>query len=216
MKIAICYKGLHEFENEYERKFRYQYKETLENHKEFLITPLKQNNEVDIYHFTYKSHLINELFDDYNSKKIILLNDNIKSSNFNNVKRVVLFNNIICEHFINNDNNYDIIITIRYDMKLIVPINEWNLDYDKINFVFKHFDCNNTEDNFHLIPMKYLNIFYNAAKTINNLNKMVHEINHYIPIEIIHFCYKLYINDSNKNDYRAFFKYYVFKKNIEV
>lgn len=216
MKIAICYRGLHDLENEYDKRTRYHYKETLENHKEFLIEPLKQNNEVDIYHFTYNSHLINELFNDYNSKKIILLDDNIKSNYFDSIKRVVLFNNIICEYFKNNNDNYDVIIILRYDFKIIVPINEWNLDYNKINFIFKHYDCNNTEDNFHLIPIKYLNIFHNAVITTNNLNKMAHEINHHIPSELIYFCYKLYIDDSNKCDYKASYKYYFFKKQIET
>ena len=204
MKIAICYKGIH-YSND---TIVVDYRNCIQNHKNYLIDPLKKDNDVDIYCFSYESDIMEQLAKDYNTKGVVLLKRE-ERYNGNNWYRSLTFYKMICEYLNEFNEIYDTIIILRYDILFKIPLIEWTIDYNKVNFPFKHFDCNNVEDTVIIYPFKHNKYLYDSITTVINREGITHEINHYIPIEYIHFCYALTEEDClTKSEY----KYYTFNR----
>lgn len=209
MKIAICYRGIH-YTNNYVTT---DYRKTYKNHQDFFINPLKENNKIDIFLITYQSDIINELINDYNpvDKYVCNINELYNGSSW---ERQLIFHNKLIDIVKNYEKSknikYDMVIILRYDIYFKININQWNIDFNKINFTHRHSDCNNTCDNIHIIPRIYLEDFNNAVNICYTNNKITHEINNFIDKDKYHFCY--IINCDENDEYNKANSHYIIER----
>ena len=209
MRIAICYRGIHYSDNDVKTDYRKQY----ENNMEYLINPLKKNNIIDIFCVSYESEIQNSLINDYKPVMIDLLSQNIRYHGSGWYRQLIFHKKIVelVKNYENKNNiNYDIIINLRYDLLFKKDITLWNIDYNKINFTFKHLDNGNSDDNFYIIPRKYLDEFNNSINKVIDANEITHAINRFLDENIVCYCYIVTIED-NKIKWGEY-KYYILNR----
>lgn len=191
MKVCICFRGKHYEEGHVD------YRKSLQNYKEFILNPFIQSgNSVDVFLATYDSKISPELLTDYSPKKYIFLDKCQQEYGCtNSFARQCDFHIILMDMLKEYDEQYDLIIEVRFDLFFKAKITEMNLDYEKINIGFKH-TSGNCDDNMFIFNSKHID----AVKTgFANLKQYgsgnSHVINRFIPSEIIH-----YMIDSSAGD----------------
>lgn len=209
MKIALCFRGIH-----YAPFYRdVDYRKNFQNNIEFLINPLKENNDVDTFLCTYESDIQNNLLNDLNPVVSIFNNLNTFNEGNHSSHKILTFNKQLIESIkdYEHKNNilYDAVIILRFDLIFKVKINEWNIDYEKINAVFEHVhNCDNyrhVEDNIFIISRKYLEHYYDAILITLNKNEITHRICMYVDRDKLHYIYTITQQDlDNKNEYKLY------------
>lgn len=204
MRIALCFRGIHFCPKFYNKHV--DYRKCFQNNLENLINPLKEKHSVDIYLFTYNSILRSELINDYKPKEAVFLDENemLLGGTFH---RQLFFHKILIEKIkeseIKNNFKYDSIFIMRFDIYYMKNINEWNVDYNKVNAVFEHVhNCDNyrhTDDNLFIISREHLDEFYNGVMTTYNNNDTTHRICVYINSEYMHYIYTITQEDLDNN-----------------
>jgi hypothetical protein len=139
-----------------------------ESFKRFAIDSWKnQGHEVYVYITTYSNISDDEkskIFDFYQPTKIHFLE-------YDNSNRISSF---IKSLKILQEEDLDLIISSRSDMVYQFPLTELNINFDKINFLFREKDCwydyNYTCDNLFIFPGNKLNHMIDAAVNFKNNN----------------------------------------------
>ena len=179
MKYCICLRGAHYNYN----NIIIDYKKSFENYTKILFPPiLEQGHEIYIFFLTYHSNVLDQLIQDYAPKAKHILPESEINANipFNyrqkewHAKSVDMIHQYESEHSI----TFDYIINTRFDLEF-KPLILSNIDYEKVNILYKHVQ-GNCDDNFFLFPRNHLPTFANAIQELFINNKITHEISHYI------------------------------------
>lgn len=172
MNLALVYRGF------YKRNFHKKNNFNLDIFKNHLdsINSLDIKN-IDIYLHTYsvndyEDNKFLSLFLNHNLKKYIIekeINKKISYSIINSLNLV--------------DENYDLIINTRFDVYFIKPLNEFNINYEKLNLLFKEQERYWNEDKrvsdlIYIFPKKYNNILTSALT--KSMNCRPHGPGHFI------------------------------------
>lgn len=210
MRIAVCYRGIH-----YAPFYRnVDYRKFFENHREKFLEPLKENNQVDIFVCTYESDIQDQMIKDFKPvvsklNSLSTFNDGGHSSHKILTFKMTLIDTVK-EYEKTNDILYDAIIILRFDLAFNVKINEWNIDYEKINATFEHVhNCDNyrhVEDNIFIISRKYLDHYCDAVNTTLLKNEIAHRICVYVDRDKLHYLYNITQDDlDNNNEYKLYY-----------
>lgn len=196
MNIAVLLSGI-SLNNEKD------YKYCTENIKENLINTFTDAEKVDTFLITYDSEELEKVIDFYNPKNHSVINYEGSSQ----VSTYIQGLNLI------PDNEYDFIITTRFDIYFTNPVSTWNINFDKFNFVFKELSWDFEAYNFVCDPIflfngKFLNVFIKSLTELQEckskhqyafMHWSYHFVNKYIPNDI-HFITDEY-HRSAKNDF---------------
>jgi len=198
MKIAVGLFGIHYLKNLnhwMKSSTNPDYINTFENNKQFLYNDLiSSGHSVDFYSATYYSDKLLNLIKDYDFKRLSLQHmDNTSSTgdllHISFRKRNRIFKKTLKTIIDNDIKDYDLVIVTRYDVNLLQPIMNLNIDYSKINFIHKSkwgSGSDLCDDNFYLMPYSKLQYFYDCIDKIDEL-KASHEYLHHIPAEEINY-----------------------------
>jgi hypothetical protein len=158
MKIGISLTGVSYSTSGKRRDFRKTYK----NFFETVYNPLKENNDVSLYLTTYSHDLNDELLKSYSPKKcqyIPYQNSHPRST--------FMYGLCLVE-----EEDLDVLICTRFDIKFNQKITDLNVNYEKFNFLFKEKVTWDTDqfvtDNLFILPFRY---FYDLADSIEELCK---------------------------------------------
>lgn len=198
MHIGICLHGIHYLNNE---MLNYDYDKCIKNNEKFIFNNLKENGHtIDFFINTYDSIKLPKLLEYFKPVSTIINKFNYV---YNDIMLPVINqrNNFgMIKEYINKTNTqYDLIITIRLDLIFFKYFSDMNYKNDKINIVHEHVFLNqdglfNCEDNFFIIPAKFIDTMFYALYKLNNCS--LHEINHYLLKNEIHYMYKNMQEDS--------------------
>jgi len=127
------------------------------------ITPLN----IDIYIHTYcvndyEDKKLLSIFSNYNLKKYIFEKEISKKISYSIINSLELV-----------DKDYDLIINTRFDIYFIKYLNDWSINYNKINLAFKDVKDSwvkqkKVSDLIYIFPKKYNNILISALKKSQN------------------------------------------------
>ena len=147
MKIGIIFSGISHNVFGKNRDVLHCYN----NINNILISKLKEQHNVNIYITTYNHDNVNKILEVYNPKKFQLLEYN--NSNQLNT-RISALENV-------KDENNDFYILLRFDLHFNIKYENFNLDFNKFNFVCR--EGNNfwenqkfTSDTFYGFPSEFL------------------------------------------------------------
>ena len=152
-----------------------------------------------MYLTTYDNPHIEELKQFYNPKNITLLP--FEGSH----QRTTLASSV--ENILGED--LDFIIVTRFDISFNNPLSRWNINYNKMNFLFR--DCEeiwnssrSVGDCLHAFPVKYAESFCSAIREEHNcgaqfLHGMYNRMSSIIGSDNIHFIHEGYhASDTNE------------------
>jgi len=129
MRIAVCYRGhfRRTYVTEDDIKYDINFFKNVNNHKTKLLNHF---DDVDIYFNTYES--------DFHAENIDLLNE-LKPVNhiFNKNPKEKISDAIFDVNKMVNPSNYDFIFNMRFDLVFLHDFLDWNLDFNKFNFLFR-------------------------------------------------------------------------------
>ncbi len=209
MRIALCYRGIH-----YAPFYKnVDYRKCFQNNKEYLIDPLKENNHVDVFVCTYDSEISDQMTKDFQPVVSILNNLNTFNDGGHSSHKILTFTkcliNNVKEYEKKHNFEYDVIIIVRFDLMFKVKVNEWNIDYNKINALFEHVhNCDNyrhVEDNIFIVARQFLDHYYDAVLTTFDKCEISHRICVYVERETLHYIYTITQDDlDNKTEYRLY------------
>jgi hypothetical protein len=126
--------------------------------------------QTKFYSATYHSDIDKGiLLSDYNFSTIVFTEiDNSTSNSL--VKRNNIFKNTV-KLILDKDEDSDLVLLTRYDLKFKGGFELFNIDYNKINFLCGNMNGNDSDlvdDNFYIIPKSLLKYFY---ETINEASE---------------------------------------------
>jgi hypothetical protein len=157
------------------KKLNLDFMACYDNIWESLITPLRRKHKVDIYLSTYISSKFGEILNLTQPVKYHLNNlekDNQISTVRNGLQLI---------------ENCDFVIVIRFDLLFLKMIEDFNLDFDKINFLWKEQDYwqiyNHVGDLMFAYPYEYNKNFINVCNRIEKGENLPHAMD-------FHFIYK--------------------------
>ena len=164
MKLAIGLFGIH-YINELNHWMGWRngvdYRKTYTNQSDLIYSKF----QTQYYSATYYSDIENELLSNYNFSNVVFKEVDNSSSN-PLIKRNTIFKNTV-KLILDNDTDSDLVLLTRYDLRFKGGFDLFNIDYNKINFLFGNRSGNDSDlvdDNFYIIPKSFLKYFY---ETIN-------------------------------------------------
>jgi len=201
MHIAICLHGIHFIDNDNVR-VKTNFEEVLKNNEKFLFNNLRENGHtIDFFLNTYDSPKLPQLVEYFKPVATVIRNFN---NYFHGIIQILnqKINFEMLNEYINKTRiSYDLIITIRFDLIFFKYFSDMNYIKDKINIVYKHvtnngkYGLNNCEDNFFIIPQEHI---YTMLLALCQMNDTLHEINHYLPEDTIHYMYTIVMDDVSQ------------------
>ena len=211
MRFALCLRGWHYLSNNY---IFCDYKESLENMREFIIKPLVDcGHEVDVFCLTYAGPKLQEMLTDYNPNKIYILPHD-ESANGSVCQRQCIWHmasvHLLEQYETEMKIRYDVIINTRYDLYFHTKITDQSFNMFKFNPELMHPDgSGNCDDAYFIMGRNVLTDFYFAAEKCYNINQMVHIINKCIDPSKLS-----YMHEAKKEtpDDVDVFRYYTFKR----
>ena len=153
--MALLFFGLHYYENYLHFtnvKYTIDFRSYVDNIKSKLIDYFKTRFKIDTFICTNDSKIKNELIKTYQPKNIFFSNEISK-----NVKIIKVFQ-MMFEYMKKMNTSYDYVILTRLDIYFMKDF--LNIDFTKLNLVSVLQDNNVCDDNFYLIPKKYIPLFY--------------------------------------------------------
>jgi hypothetical protein len=212
MRIAVCLIGMSYYDGNSLQKR--DWRNCVDNIKNFF-------KEIDVRYYitTYNSQFNDDIIQAYNPVKSLFLNIDENTQRGTYIKAL---NNV--------DDDVDFIICTRFDIFFNKNISDFNIDYNKFNFLFREkgnwdrvvndINVRFVTDNFFAFPSKYKMIFMNV---INNLDRSYYLKNNLLshPLTFMHHVFdgsnpKLcdsvdyqFISDIQENsDINSFYKLY--------
>jgi len=211
MKIAFSYKGT--FNIDYIKKYSVDKNllnnanETITNHFDKIFSIFEKNNyNYDIFISTYDiDKNINDLWlKKYKPKKSYFGNSDYSSPT--HIPQLLHFKRLI-DMILNQQSQtnqeYDLFVFTRFDIKMFKNFNELNIDYDSFNIVFKN-SFGNCDDNFFIFNKKFFNSFVESINSLYSSNKIIHEINHELVNRGINIHYMENFNPDTYMGHNAF------------
>ena len=129
MRIAVCYRGhfRRTYVTEDDIKYDINFFKNVDNHRTKLLNHF---DNVDIYFNTYES--------DFPAENTDLLNE-LKPVNyiFNKNPKEKISDAIFDVNKMVDPSNYDFIFNMRFDLVFLHDFLDWNLDFNKFNFLFR-------------------------------------------------------------------------------
>jgi len=159
MKIGVVLTGVAQGSKVGERKVDRNWKLTNENTKSHVLDSLKPHHDVKMYITTYNCETLLELINFYQPAKTVVLPwGNITQRGIYIKSMTALL-----------DEDVDFIIAMRFDMHLNAPVNTWNIDPNKFNFIFREIspaweNQRFISDSFFAFPKRYLKSFIESIK----------------------------------------------------
>jgi len=150
MKIALIYRG-----NYIRKKRRFTFFNIIDNHKSMLIKHLPN---CDLFFSTTPNNTEAD-------EKLLQLLD-WKKTNFT-TNNTCVYDSVASSLNFYDFSEYDIIVNVRFDLRFNKPLSEFNIDYEKFNFLWlepTNFNQNgNTRvcDLMYVFPIKYMTNFKN-------------------------------------------------------
>ena len=162
--MALLFFGLHYYENYLHftnLNHTIDFRLYVDNIKSKLIDYFKTKFEIDTFICTNDSKIKNELIEAYQPKDIFFSNEISK-----NVKIIKVFQ-MMFEYMKKMKKGYEYVILTRLDIYFMKDF--LNIDFTKLNLVSILENNNYCDDNFYLIPKKYIPLFYTTLLlTIRN------------------------------------------------
>lgn len=179
-----------------------------ENLKSNLIDCFKETDDVSVYVTTYENENLDDLFRFYQAKKSLILP---YEGSHQRTTYIASLKNLINE-------DLDFIISTRFDISFNKKVSDYNIDRNKMNFLFKDTEPHWTNTRFvgdclHAFPKKYLESFIRAIELEHMFNGwFMHGVyNHMVNLigeDNIHFIF-----DGNHNSHQNIF-YELIRANI--
>lgn len=186
MRACICLRGLHYSNDEINgnnNNIRMDYRNSLENYKEYIIRPLiSLGYTIDILLFTYDSPILESLIHDYKPlhMKILPISERYIDTSWN---RQIIFHKYSIEAIkniqIEKGYKYDYIINTRFDLKFSIKVTDMNVDISKFNIAFRH-SSGNCDDNLWIFNSSFLDEMGESMNRLYKSSQITHEINKYI------------------------------------
>ena len=153
MKIGLNLVGKSYVPNE-----RRDWTVSIDNIKKSIIDVYNIEHTVSVYICTYETETTNQLIEQYNPVKTTLLD-------FKNSEQRLTYIKSLKELL---DEDLDIIISTRFDIFFYKPFSELNIDFTKVNFLFRErgwWDSHKfTTDNIFIIPKQFLPQFIESVQ----------------------------------------------------
>ena len=131
---------------------------SIDNIIDSIINVYKDQHLVEVYICTYETETTKQLIEQYNPKKVCLLGLDTSDQRLTYIKSL--------KELLNED--LDIIISTRFDIFFYKPFNELNVDFTKVNFLFREQGWWNshkfTTDNIFIIPKTFLPQFIESIQ----------------------------------------------------
>jgi hypothetical protein len=149
------------------------YSETYDNNKEYLYNDFEAGgNMLEFYSATYKSPKEEDIKRDYQFRALSLqkVDNSVGQLSSYFVRRNRIFKKTIKLILDNKTKDYDFVILTRYDMNFIIPIIDMNIDFNKINLLYKAKwgdNSNLCDDNFYFMPYSKLQYFYDVISSLD-------------------------------------------------
>lgn len=168
-KLALLFFGFHYqiYRHWYHKKnVLVDFRKSIENYQEYIFKYFKNEGfEIDVFFSTYDSEILPELIETYQPKKYSVLK-NIISNRF--ISRNTHFRNslkLVIDYQKENKTIYDNILITRFDLLYQIPFSNTKkpINYNKLNLISHLNPYKIIDDNFYLIPQKYLNSLYRVS-----------------------------------------------------
>ena len=197
MKIGLNLVGKSYVPNE-----RRDWTVSIDNIKKSIIDVYNPEHSVSVYMCTYETETTNQLIEQYKPVKTTLLDFSNSDQRLTYIKSL--------KELLNED--LDIIISTRFDIFFYKPFSELNIDFTKVNFLFREEGWwksrKFTTDNIFIIPKEFLAQFIESIqdtydKPVRNCSDL-HPVYNFLLPKIgeknIHIISNEYYS-SNTNDY---------------
>ena len=153
MKIGLNLVGKSYVPNE-----RRDWTVSIDNIKKSIIDVYTPEHSVSVYMCTYETETTNQLIEQYKPVKTTLLDVSNSEQRLTYIKSL--------KELLNED--VDIIISTRFDIFFYKPFSELNIDFTKVNFLFREkgwWDSHKfTTDNIFIIPKQFLPQFIESIQ----------------------------------------------------
>jgi len=201
MRIAIVLRGISYAEN---YRDGVDFRLSIESFKKKILEPLQsQGHEISIYFATYQHCLADQLKESYGEllKKYIFINSEINKGCQKDITITAL------KLVVDDIENIDIVIMTRFDVHYKLRITEMNIEWDKINVLWKELlrlwnAHRRIADIMHIFPSKRYKPFIEsviALRDKSNLHKLYNLfIDKGINENEIHFVTEGYYDSSPK------------------
>lgn len=193
MKVAICLTGIH-YMNSYTHwmnwKIAVDYRKSVQSFKDCVESYFKkQGYEVDYFLATYNSTLLSELVDIF-SPCVRFFAEPFPNDYVNTPENAAIGKHRKLEQVISClTDEYDMYLFTRFDLNYTYSLDTLRVDFDKVNFhtrMKKFYTDHDVDDNFILVPQKYLNKFIEAVKK-HPKNMFLHNIMDYLNADVNYF-----------------------------
>ena len=165
MNIALVYRGFYKRKNKSNGKKNNFTTDIFKNHLDSINTLGIKNIDIYIHTYSINSNEDKELisiFENYNLKNIFFEKKVSRKISYSIINSLELV-----------DNKYDLIINMRFDIYFTKYLNEWSIEYNKLNLCFKDVKQSwdlekKVSDLIYILPTKYNNILISALKDSQN------------------------------------------------
>jgi len=201
MRVAIILRGI-----SYSQNYRQgvDFRLSIQSFRTKILTPLKEaGHDISIYLATYPHELQQELLSSYDDalKKYVIYQKEISKGNQRDlsVKALQLLESDL--------HDIDVVIMTRFDLHYKKNIHQMNIQWDKINVLWKETlkmwnDHNRISDIFHVFPIKFYKQFVDSVAAIrdrSNLHKLYRGLlEHDISKDDVHFMEDGFYDSSTK------------------
>jgi hypothetical protein len=159
-KLALCFFGFHYHKYLHWKSKKYiliDYKKSFQNYQDFIINYFENLGfEIDIFFSTYTSEKLNQLILDYQPKKFLTFDKIIENKDISRNTHFRNVLNLVINYQEENKFLYDNILITRFDILFKIPFEQVKIDLDKFNLISHLEPFKLIDDNFYLIPQKYL------------------------------------------------------------
>lgn len=178
-KICVAYRGVFGFKKiknqEVNQQFLNDISNNLDNHKK-MIFDYFDDCEIDVYFSTYDlNNDINQIYKKKLNPKYYGFIPTMMSPDATWIAQLTHYKNLIYQ-IKNQKIDYDYIIFIRPDLKMLKNFDSLNINFSEFNIVLKHLS-GNCDDNLFIFPQKFLNLFEDSINNLINGNNITHAIN---------------------------------------
>lgn len=183
MRVAICFRGVHYMNGEYE--WTVNFEDQVQNFYDKIVNPLKNDGHtVDVFISTYKSIKSDMLQDIYKPIKIFyspfIYNQDRYDAQYNHHN--ILFNAVM-EYEKENSFIYDRVIATRFDLEMNYSITELNVNDNMFNAMYK-VDYGDVDETFWIFPGRDTAAVLWTLNLMRDKNQNTHQIEKNYPYKI--------------------------------
>jgi hypothetical protein len=187
MKIAVCYKGIFNFnylkQKGTDEHYLSELRRTMENHRDFLYSGLdKPGNTVETFFATYSQGKHDRLEEEVRSflkprEYLKASSDRMSLSTWE--AQLLHYRDLIQmlkEAEQQSGKQYDLMVFLRMDIRFLRTFESLGVDLESFNIVIEHLS-GNCDDNFWIVPRNHLEVFARAIEELYLGKRITHEMN---------------------------------------